>query len=278
MKNTKLVLFALFVLVLAGNGATAQFDRKQDYVALYRLYNSQAQDHLYTTNCDEKDTLIRNGAYAYEGVAGYLAMRQQRRTEPLYRLILENGRHFYTADSSEMNNLTRRAGNKSEGIVGYMASEQIRNTAPLYRLVNNDAKHFYTTNEQEKDAFLQSGGRLEGTTGYLWTTGSNRCDYNNSPGANSAPTVYAGTGFDGASQIIERDWNVTGDWDGSPNMIGAIRVPRGWYVVIYRRENFRGKSFVMSNDAVFTRDNVWYNRIRSIKVYKGELPPELRQK
>jgi len=33
---------------------------------------------------------------------------------------------------------------------------------------------------------------------------------------------------------------------------------------------------VMSNDAVFTRDNEWFNRVRSIKIYKGELPPELR--
>lgn len=276
MKNTKFVMFALFVLVLTSHDTAAQFDRKQDYVALYRLYNSQAQDHLYTTNCDEKDTLIRNGGYVYEGVAGYLATRQQRRTAPLYRLILENGKHFYTADNNEMNNLTRSAGNKSEGIVGYVAGEQIRNTAPFYRLTNNDAKHFYTTNEQEKNSFLQSGGRLEGTTGHLWTTGSNRCDYNNPPDANSVPTVYAGTGFDGASQVIEKDWNVTNDWDGSPNTIRAIRVPRGWYVVFYSKKNFRGKSFVISNDAVSTPDNEWYNRIRSIKVYKGEVPPELR--
>ncbi len=271
MKNIKLVLFAFFGLILLSANASAQFNKRQDYIALYRLYNSQNSDHLYTTSCDEKDTVSRNG-YAYEGIAGYISARQARRTVPLYRVQLAGGTHFYTTDAAEMNNLTNsNRSNIAEGIVGYLSSDQARNTAPFYRLAN-DAKHFYTTDEQEKTDFLRnSNGRLEATTGYIWTSGSSSCDYSNSEQDNY-PTIYSGMDFSGAAQVLKSDWNVSDDWDGSPNTIGSIRVPRGWYVVIYRRENFRGESYDLSTDGVFDRNNKWRNRVRSIKIYKGNPP------
>lgn len=247
--------------------------KNEDYTALYRLYNSQNKLHLYTTSCEEKNTVTQSGGYIYEGIAGYVAIRQMRRTTPLYRLYLSSGEHFYTTNDAEMRTLTQNPANRLVATVGYLATSQARNTQPFYRLAGVD-RHFYTTNESEKNTYLQTGGNKdEGVSGYIWTAGLNSCD---SGSTGDYPVVYSRTDFSGASQIIEKDWNVSDDWDGSPNIIGAIRVPRGSYVVIYAKRNFRGKSFVMSNDAVFTRDNEWYNRIRSIKVYKGELPPELR--
>lgn len=272
MKDTKLVLFAFFGLLLFVCTASAQIIGQKDAVALYRLYNSKSGDHLYTTSCQEKDNVIRSGSYVYEGLAGYISTRQARRTVALYRLQLANGRHFYTTDVNEMNTLTANGGNISEGITGYLADESVRNTSPFYRLVSGD-KHFYTTDDQEKNDFLRNGnaGRLEGTIGYLWRSGDNPCDYGNSE-QNDYPTIYSGTNFDGESLVIKKDWNVNNDWDGSPNTISSIRVPRGWYIVIYRRENFRGESYDISTDTVFNRNNDWRNRIRSIKVYKGRPP------
>lgn len=270
MKNIKLTSFAFFALILFAFDASAQIERRGDYVALYRLYSNQATDHLYTTSCEEKDTVTRNNNYAYEGVTGYVATRQLRRTIPLYRLLLSNGRHFYTIDTNEMNELTRSGGNTSEGVVGYVASSQQRNTVPLYRLNSGD-RHFYTTNEQEKNDFLRNpNSQLEGIAGYVWSSGSNACDSGGS--TSDYPVIYSGTDYTGASQILDKDWNVTDDWDGSPNTIGSIRVPRGWYLVIYRRSNFRGNSYDLSNNAVFDANNGWRNRIRSIKVYKGNPP------
>lgn len=274
MKNIKLVLLAFFGLYLFVGGAAAQFNKRQDYVALYRLYNSQSRDHLYTTDCQEKDNLLRSGGYAYEGIAGYVATRQMRRTMPLYRLLLSSDEHFYTSDAQEMNNLVQTGGGKSEGIVGYIASSQERNTAPFYRLIND--RHLYTTSEQEKNTFLQNGGRLEKTTGYLWNYGDNSCDYSSAPDPNSFPTIYAGTNFDGAAEAVERDKTDLRDWDGSPNTIRSIRVPQGWFLVLYEKKNFRGKSYNLNSNITLAPGDAWYNRIRSIKVYKGTPPIQPR--
>ena len=269
MKKIKLVLYAFFSVVLFSDYAAAQFSGKGDYVALYRLFNSENDDHLYTTDCNEKENLLRDGSYVFEGISGYVSTRQTRRTLPLYRMLLSSGEHFYTTDKKEVNELIRDQGNTSEGVVGYVADEQSRNTLPFYRLINGE-RHLYTTDEREKNNLMRNAGsRLEETEGYLWTSGRDSCD---SRAGNDYPVIYSKTDFRGASQIIENDWNVNNDWDGSPNMIRAIRVPQGWYVAIYERRNFRGKSFVMTNDAVFTNDNEWYNRIGSIRVSRGNPP------
>lgn len=269
MKKNKLVLFAFFGVIVFSNFASAQLNGKSEYVALYRLFNSQSDDHLYTTDCDEKENLLRDGSYVDEGVVGYVAARQTRRSLPLYRMLLSSGEHFYTTDRKEVNQLSREQGNAAEGIVGYVADESSRGTVPFYRIITGE-RHLYTTDEREKNRLLRSSdSRLEETEGYLWTSGKDSCE---SRAENDYPVIYSKTDFRGASQIIESDWNVNNDWDGSPNTIRAIRVPSGWYIAIYAKKNFRGKSFVMTNDAVFTNDNEWYNRIGSIRISKGNPP------
>lgn len=93
------------------------------------------------------------------------------------------------------------------------------------------------------------------------------------PPAASFPVIYAGTNFDGAAEAIERDQANLVDWDGSPHTIRSIRVPDGWYFVLYARKNFRGKSYNVNSNITFAPGDEWYNKIRSIKVYK-ETPPK----
>ena len=275
MKKIKSVLTAFVCLLALQSFAAAQFG-KSNYVALYRLYSSQSLDHIYTTNCGEKDQLLRDGSYVYEGVAGYMAASQERRTTPLYRMLLSSGEHFYTIDENELKTLAQDYANKSEGIVGYVATGNNRNTLPFYRLISGD-RHLYTTNEQEKNDFLRnSNGQLEKLSGYLWTSGSDNCDYSTTPVAGNYPTIYAGTNFDGAAEAVERDWSNYKNWDGSPNTIRSIRVPRGWYLVLYTGKNFRGKSYNVNSDITFSSRDQWYNRIRSIRVYQGNPPPQPR--
>lgn len=272
MKKIKLVSFTFLGLILFSNYASAQ--GRNDYVALHRLYNSQTGDHLYTTDCREKDDAVRSSGYVYESVAGYVATRQARRTAPLYRLLLGSGEHFYTSDQNEVNDLTRDSGNRSEGIVGYLSDRQERNTAPFYRLLTGE-RHLYTADEREKNNLLgDSANRLEESPGYIWTTGRNNCD---SFGGNGSiggdyPVIYSKTDFTGESKILKENWNVNDNWSGDPHTIRAIRVPSGWYVALYTRGNYRGRSFLMSNDAVFTTDNEWYDNIGSIKISKGKPP------
>ncbi|CAN5660442.1 hypothetical protein BH18ACI1_BH18ACI1_04260 [soil metagenome] len=269
---TATVVFAVSLFVLMG--LSSSVNAADDYVALYRLYNAQSRDHLYTSKCDEKDNVVRGG-FVYEGIAGYVASRQMRRTVPLYRLLLSSGAHFYTTDFREMTSLSQTAGNRSEGIVGYLANNQMKNTVPFYRLASSD-RHLYTINEQEKNSYLQTpGNRLEGITGYIWTSGSSRCD-NNPPISGNFPVIYAQANFQGPAQAIEHDFAGTKDWEGSPHQIRSIRVPQGWYLVLYDKRGFRGKSYNLNADWTQQQGDYWYGRIKSIKVYRGNPPIQPR--
>ncbi len=54
----------------------------------------------------------------------------------------------------------------------------------------------------------------------------------------SFPVLYAGTNFNGAAEAVERDKAELRDWDGSPHTIRSMRVPQGWYFVVYTKKNF----------------------------------------
>lgn len=90
------------------------------------------------------------------------------------------------------------------------------------------------------------------------------------------PVLYAGTNFDGAAEAIEVDKSKLEDWDGSPHTIRSMRVPEGWYLVLYTKKNFRGKSYNVNSNMTFAPGDGWYNKIRSIKVYKGTPPIQPR--
>lgn len=268
---------ALFIVCSGAASVRAQtiFDfgeKRGDTAALYRLFDERTGDHLYTPTCREKNRLAREGSYKYEGVAAYVATSERRGSVPLYRLQLDGGKHFYTTDQTEANTLAQTAGNRLEGIIGYLASQQQRSTVPLYRLFDSK-KHFYTTSETEKDDFLRdSNSRLEGIIGYTWTTGTDACGDNNNGGSvsNRVPMIYADPNFQGASESIERDW------EGNPNKIRSIRVPAGWYVVVYDRKNFRGRSLNVTADWSPTENDIWYGRVRSIQVFQGRPPRQTR--
>lgn len=273
LKFLRVALAAVFALsFFAPTNVVAQFGRN-DYVALYRLYNSQKNDHLYTTNCEEKSNAANTG-YVFEGISGYVAPRQTRRTVPLHRLLLNNGEHFYTTSEQESATLSQIGGNRYENIAGYIAENPQRGTVPFYRLINGD-NHFYTINEQEKNNFLQTGGRLEGIAGYLWNSGTDNCgDTSVVPG--NFPVIYAQSNFQGPAQAVERDWTGNRDWEGRPHLIRSIRVPQGWYLVLYSKRNFGGQSYNLNSDWSPQSGDWWNGRIKSIKVYQGAPPRQPR--
>jgi hypothetical protein len=96
------------------------------------------------------------------------------------------------------------------------------------------------------------------------------------PVPNSFPVLYAGTNFDGPAEAIERDRAEMTDWDGSLHTIRSLRVPSGWYLVLYQKKNFRGRSYNVNSNMTFAPGEAWYNKIRSIKVYQGAPPKQPR--
>lgn len=267
-----LLTFGFVFLASAATPAVAQ----NDYVALYRLFNSQTGRHLYTQNCDEKNRVSANGGYQFEGIAGYISPRQIRNTVPLYRILMQSGEHFYTTDSREYNTVISNSANRSEGVVGYIGSRQIRRTVPLYRLATSDS-HFYTADAQERNAYLQKSGAVsEGVAGYIWTNGVDNCSNTNPPAGNRFPVIYAEQNYNGPALAVERDFAGNNDWNGRPHRIRSIRVPQGWYLVVYSRPNYRGESYNVDFDWSPTPDDYWYGKIRSIKVYRGTPPKQPR--
>jgi len=96
------------------------------------------------------------------------------------------------------------------------------------------------------------------------------------PAPSSFPVLYAGTNFNGAAEAVERDKAELNDWDGSPHTIRSMRVPQGWYFVVYTKNNFRGRSYNINSNMTFAPGDAWYNKIRSIKVHKGTPPKQPR--
>lgn len=96
------------------------------------------------------------------------------------------------------------------------------------------------------------------------------------PAPDSFPVLYAGTNFDGAAEAIERDKAELRDWDGSPHTIRSMRVPKGWFLVAYTKKNFHGKSYNINSNMTYAPGDALYNKIRSIKVYKGKPPIQPR--
>ena len=71
MKFTAIALAIVFTFGWFGPAAlNTAAQSGNDYVALYRLYNAQNRDRIYTTSCDERDRIIRSDGFADEGIAG----------------------------------------------------------------------------------------------------------------------------------------------------------------------------------------------------------------
>src|SRR5262249_8732269 len=92
-----------------------------------------------------------------------------------------------------------------------------------------------------------------------------------------SPMIFAQAEFNGPSQAIDRDWAGSKDWDGSPNLVRSIRVPVGWFLVLYSEPNFRGQSRNLDKDWTPQQGDPWHGRVRSIKVYRGKPPTQPRK-
>jgi V8-like Glu-specific endopeptidase len=131
--------------------------------ALYRVYNPNTGEHLYTKNLNEVISLTKVG-WNYEGVNS----QQPATGNAVYRLYNPNsGEHFYTLSSYERDSLVK-AGWRYEQISFY--SDPAKHTA-IYRLFNPNAKgkqisHFYTSSSAERDSLVKVGWRYEQISWY----------------------------------------------------------------------------------------------------------------
>ncbi|MCF0232776.1 MAG: InlB B-repeat-containing protein, partial [Enterococcus sp.] len=130
----------------------AQWEDLEPSTEVYRLYNPNSGEHLYTIDREEKDVLASIG-WVYELVA----WKAPESGYAVYRYYNPNaGDHFYTKDVNEGHNLAV-SGWIFEGVKFYSADET---AMPIYRVYNPNAvvgSHLYTTSLEEYNALTRVG-------------------------------------------------------------------------------------------------------------------------
>lgn len=125
--------------------------------SLYRVYNPNSGEHLYTSKLAEAKQLISLGWKDEK-----IAWLTPQTGKPIYRLYNPNsGEHFYTLQLNEYESVAQ-AGWQKEGIAFYSDANQ---TTPIYRVFNPNAKgagsHHYTPNASERNQLIQLGWQDE---------------------------------------------------------------------------------------------------------------------
>lgn len=146
-----------------GNSSTGNTEKPQnDRLPMFRAYNPNSGEHLYTLSEKEWKDVIKAG-WSEEGTAWHAASSGN----PVYRMYNPNsGEHFYTLDKGESDGLAS-AGWHREGIGFY--SDKKKGQA-IYRLFNPNetgaGSHHYTISESERDGLIEKGWSGEGTAFY----------------------------------------------------------------------------------------------------------------
>ncbi len=124
---------------------------------LYRLYNPNTGEHLFTPRANEVYSLISLG-WRNEGKA----WDAPEEGWYVYRMYNPNaGDHHYTMDENEKNVLTS-LGWKYEGVEG-KAWDAPEEGWYVYRMYNpNAGDHHYTMDENEKNVLTSLGWKYEG--------------------------------------------------------------------------------------------------------------------
>ena len=156
------LMLALLIGLIAVLPVSAENTEESEAVTMYRLYNPNTGQHLYTANVTERVTCIAEG-WRDEGIGWYAP---ESSDTPVYRVYNPNsGDHHYTTDEHERDVLVSYGWN-DEGIGWYSDDAE---TVALYRAYNPNAvmgSHHYTANVEEKNYLVSLGWQDEGIGWY----------------------------------------------------------------------------------------------------------------
>lgn len=153
-------LFVGLGIVLGVGGVVLANADKAEASTLYRAYNPNTGEHLYTQNGNEIPSVVRAG-WRNEGTA----WEAPSKGTTVYRMFNPNngGDHHYTINTNEVNML------KSKGWRYEGESWKSGGSTPVYRLYNPNARsgaHHFTTLASEKNNLVSKGWRYEGIAFY----------------------------------------------------------------------------------------------------------------
>ncbi|EOH86305.1 hypothetical protein [Enterococcus pallens] len=175
------VVVGLGILLGVGSVALAN-STDADASTLYRAYNPNTGEHLYTQNYNEIPFVVKAG-WRNEGIA----WEAPSKGVPVYRMFNPNngGDHHYTVNTNEVDMLKGK-GWRYEG-----ESWKSGGSIPVYRLYNPNAKsgtHHYTQLALEKDQLVKAGWRYEGIAFYSGSDASTQPTQPSKPQEPAKPT------------------------------------------------------------------------------------------
>ncbi|MDH4140810.1 MAG: Ig-like domain-containing protein, partial [Coriobacteriia bacterium] len=142
-------------------------------IPVYRFYNPDTGAHFYTSDVQERDSVIANlpRQYLYEGIA--YVVDPNKNTQPLYRFYNRFKRvHFFTSSSTERDHvIATRKDFTYEGQAYKVSAAAAPDKTPVHRFLNKETgTHFYTTSEAEKNTVISKWPHIytyEGTAFWL---------------------------------------------------------------------------------------------------------------
>lgn len=124
---------------------------------VYRLLNIRSGIHFYTNSSAERDSLLGNSDYCYEGAKFNVHDGPGAPANPCFRFFnTRNGSHFFTVCAAERDDLLAHLPHYRFEGVGFYAYKQAQSgTIPVYRFFNTrTGAHFYTVSRAERDYVL----------------------------------------------------------------------------------------------------------------------------
>ncbi|MBV7392496.1 BspA family leucine-rich repeat surface protein [Enterococcus sp. ALS3] len=142
-------------------------DMNSNLVPIWRAYNLNDGDHLYTTSMDEYSWIV-GLKWQAEGIAFQSVLSSYEGAVPVYRLYNPNsGEHFYTISEKEYNGVAEKGWSK-EQVGFYMVPKNAGN--PIYRVFNPNANgpgsHLFTESKDEANWLINQGWSNEGVSFY----------------------------------------------------------------------------------------------------------------
>jgi hypothetical protein len=87
-----------------------------------------------------------------------------------------------------------------------------------------------------------------------------------SPPRPDLPTLFGGERSSRKEMALDRDWRGSAEWERPESRVFGVHVPEGWVIRVYSGSGFRGDSLLLRSDVSFAPENLWYGRIRSVKI------------
>jgi hypothetical protein len=154
--------------------------------SVYRFYSPGLSKHFFTTDENEKESLLANAADVWQlenaPYSVFLPWQYDAATQELKDTLVAVHRfysaalqtHLYTADANEAAYLIAEAAEswQSEGPVFYVPVGNPEGTIPVYRFYSESLKvHLFTADENEKNHLIDTAGdvwRFEGIAYYAY--------------------------------------------------------------------------------------------------------------